>query len=107
MFWVTGIFGLALIAAPFAFGYSTNPAALWSSVILGAIVTLVSGYKLLVNDRATWEDWAQIVAGVALLLMPFLFGFSVITAALWTCIIVGAALILLPSYDLYLRADQA
>jgi hypothetical protein len=45
MFWITGMLGLAFIVAPFAFGYNDTPEALWTSVGVGAIVALVSGFK--------------------------------------------------------------
>jgi hypothetical protein len=40
MYWITGIFGLALIVAPFALSYTNSPMAMWSSIVL-------SGYQVL------------------------------------------------------------
>jgi hypothetical protein len=48
MYWLTGLLGLALVVAPFALGYSGDPTALWSSIILGTVVALVAipaGYQ--------------------------------------------------------------
>ena len=41
MNWITGILGIALFLAPFVFGYSGTPWALWISLIMGAIVTIL------------------------------------------------------------------
>lgn len=101
LYGIMSILGLALVAAPFALGYSTNPAALWSSVIIGAVVALAAGYKALANDRRIWEDVVVIIAGVAALIMPFVLGFSTIATALWAFVILGVAAVLLSGYDIY------
>ncbi len=90
MNWATVVFGLVMIMAPFLFGYTGNPAALWTSLILGVIIAVL-GY--LRNFR-----WATL-AGVVSLVAPFVLGFNGVVAALWTCLIVGAAVTLLAGYQ--------
>ncbi|MEW5960624.1 MAG: SPW repeat protein [Chloroflexota bacterium] len=45
MYWLTGILGLIMIVAPYVLGFSGDPGALWTNIILGAVVFLASGYK--------------------------------------------------------------
>jgi hypothetical protein len=101
MFWVNMILGLALILAPFALGYSTNPTALWSSIVVGAVIAIASGYKAYTNAADRWEDWVDVVAGVIAILLPFVFGFSAVTTALWTYIVLGVIVVAVAGYDLY------
>ncbi len=107
MYWLTSILGLALILAPFALGYNTNPTAMWSSIILGAIVALASGYKAITADRHVWEDVVDVVVGVVAIAIPFALGFNVITAALWTFVVLGVLTILLSGYNFYMARRGA
>ncbi len=40
--WITVILGIWLIVAPFILRYTTNPVAMWTSIITGAIVAILA-----------------------------------------------------------------
>ena len=101
MFWANMILGLALMIAPFVLGYNTNTTALWSSVLIGAVVALASGYKAYTKATDLWKDWVDIVAGAIAIVMPFVFGFNTLAVALWTCIVIGAVVVAVAAYDIY------
>ena len=42
MFWLTSILGLALSISPFVMGFASHGIALWTSLVLGMIVVVVS-----------------------------------------------------------------
>ena len=105
MYWLNMILGLALIVAPFALGYNTNVTAFWSSIILGAVIALASGYKAFAKDAAHWEDWVDVVAGVIAVLVPFVFGFSTLVTALWACVVLGVIVAALSGYRLYTTSE--
>lgn len=44
--WVAGIAGLLAVIAPFVLGFSALATAVWASVILGALIAILAGYKL-------------------------------------------------------------
>ncbi len=90
MNWVTAIAGLVMIMAPFLFGYTGNPAALWTSLIMGIILPVLGYLKA--------YKWAT-AAGVILLVAPFILGFNGVDAAMWTCLVVGAVVTLLAGYQ--------
>ncbi len=46
-YWAAGILGILAIIAPFVFGFSTLVAALWATLVLGACVAVLAGYKVL------------------------------------------------------------
>jgi uncharacterized membrane protein HdeD (DUF308 family) len=95
MYWITGILGLALILAPFVFGFSANASAMWSSIVLGAVITLASIVEGWTRDDRNWEYWVVGLAGILAILAPFVLGFSSVSGALWTAIILGAVITLL------------
>ncbi len=104
-YWLT-IVGLGLIAAPFVLGYRTDPAALWSDVLLGALIATVSSYKAAARDRARWEYWVVGVAGLLAVAAPFVLGFLVKGAAvwagvaMWTSVILGGVAATIAAYQL-------
>lgn len=106
MYWLTGILGLIMVAAPFILGYSENLTALWTSIILGLLVAIVSFYKALSKDAATWEYIVAAVVGVVAVFAPFLFGFSATTTAMWTVIILGAIIAILAGYEGFFARPQ-
>ncbi len=64
MYWLTGILGLLLVIAPFVLVFNGNPVALWTSVILGAAVVVVSAIKGWVHDTTPWEYWVAGILGI-------------------------------------------
>jgi hypothetical protein len=107
MYWLEAVLGLALIAAPFALGYRDNPTALWASVVIGVVVLLVSAYKAYAKATERWEGWVDVIAGVAAILVPFIFGFSALATALWAFVVIGVLIASLSGYDLYTSRQVA
>ena len=81
MYWLTGILGILLIIAPFILGYRGDSPALWSNVILGAIVVIVSAIKAYIPDTTRWEYWIAGIGGVLAVIAPFVLHFSAVAAA--------------------------
>ncbi len=101
MYWITGIIGVLLVIAPFVLGFTANPTALWTSVILGAAVVIVSVIKALVQDAAQWEYWLIGLLGILAIIAPFVLGFSNLTRPEWTNIILGALAIIFSAYQVF------
>lgn len=89
MYWITGVLGLILAVAPFVFGYDVNTAALWTSLLVGGATVLVSVIEAAQNDKKNWEYWTVGILGLLTVTAPFMFGFSGLTNARWTSIVVG------------------
>lgn len=96
MKWVNVISGVVLFLAPFVFGYSGTPAALWTGLIMGVVIAVLGfmqSYKWLAG------------AGLLTILAPFIFGFSGIGGALWICLIVGALVLIMDGYRGFLSKE--
>jgi small neutral amino acid transporter SnatA (MarC family) len=102
MFWLTLLLGLVLVLAPWAFGYVDNTIALWTSVILGAVMALVSGYKATARDMANWEYWIAGIAGLLALIAPFVLNFGTERTAIWTVTIIGGITLVVSAYQIVL-----
>jgi hypothetical protein len=111
MFLITGSLGLALAVAPWIFNYSSDSTAMWTSVIVGGLVLLASVVKgVLVNtedENANWEYWVAGLAGAVAIVAPFVLGFTALTAALWTSIIIGALVVIVSGYEVVVTQPRA
>jgi hypothetical protein len=101
MYWVTGIIGLALMAAPFVLGYANNTAALWASVIVGGMALIVSFVEGVVRGRDLWEYWTAVLLGIIAIVAPFIFNFSGHVTAMWTMVIAGVLLAIFAGTKVY------
>ncbi len=104
MDYIIALAGLALVGSPWLFRFSTNNAAMSSSVILGVIVLVIAGYRALAKDKGSWEEWTVGVAGVLAIIAPFVFGVS--QAAIWSMVILGVIVAALAAYQLFAAAQQ-
>jgi hypothetical protein len=107
MYWLTAILGLALGVAPFVLGYSNNAAALWTSIVLGVAVIVLSGLEVVDQSKRKWEYWAAGVAGLVAIIAPFVFGFSTVTWALWVTVGFGFLILLVSGYEVFTEQTSA
>jgi hypothetical protein len=101
MYWITGILGILLVIAPFVLGYTLDSPALWSNIILGVIVFVVSAIKGLFPDRTRWEYIIAAIMGILAILAPFALGFNMITSAMWASVVLGVVLAVLAFWGVY------
>lgn len=94
MYWLTGFLGLVSMVAPFIFNYNQNTTALWTSLIVGAALIIISIFEGIAADKERWEYWVAGAVGVVAILAPFVLGFSALGSALWTLVIIGVVTIL-------------
>jgi uncharacterized membrane protein HdeD (DUF308 family) len=85
--WINLICGVLLFISPWALGFSGDMLAARTAWV-GGIVIAVMGIAALVQF-AEWEDWIALVAGVLVIIAPWILGFAAIHYALWTCVILG------------------
>lgn len=106
MYWITGILGLAFVIAPFVLGYSGDSSALWTTIVLGAAIVVVSGYKAFADKMGKWEYWAAGICGLLAVIAPFVLGFNAQTTALWATLALGVIVAVLSGYEVLFRGPQ-
>jgi membrane-bound ClpP family serine protease len=99
MFWITSLLGVLLAIAPFVLGYTTDMPAMWTSLIIGAIVVVVSLFAQFTSalDKR-WEYWVLALAGLAAIAAPFVLGYSGLATALGISLVIGVILLLWDGY---------
>lgn len=75
------LIGILLIAAPWLLQFSDNQTATWVAVIIGAgtiVYSLLTAYELGVSPVISMPThlWMDGLAGVVLIVSPWLFGFA-------------------------------
>lgn len=101
MYWLTGLLGIASVAAPFLLGFATNGPAIWTSLTIGIVLMLSSAFEWAAEKEQRWEYWIAGIAGVAAVAAPFILGFGSITTAVWTMVIIGLAAIAAAAIKLF------
>lgn len=101
MYWITGILGLALIAAPYFLGYTGDTVAYWTSMIIGVVVVGISAIEGFFKDRDLWEYWVAGILGLGAIVAPFILGFGSNANAMWTIVITGILLAFFAGSKLY------
>jgi apolipoprotein N-acyltransferase len=96
MTWRNGalaVFGAWFIVSPFVFGLQHATFALWSSVIVGALLLLGAVWALTDHRRRDWLQWLMGVFGLYLGLLPWLAGTLRNATDVWITALVGLATI--------------
>lgn len=83
------LLGAWLIVSPWVLGYSNVVVAMTSTVAIGALLVASSAGAM--SLAAAWEEWLDVVLGVALMLAPFALGFDGVAAALQNALVTGTA----------------
>ncbi|HET7035272.1 MAG TPA: SPW repeat protein [Thermomicrobiaceae bacterium] len=89
------ILGLWLIIAPFVLGFSGQTHSEWNSVIIGILVATIAAIRIWGGRGASWLSWINAGLALWLIVSPWIYGNSDVTAILWNDIIVGAVILVL------------
>jgi len=101
---VNALLGAWLIESPWVVGFAGQRMALATFLVLGGLL-LASAIAAIVAPRA-WEEWAEVLLGVALVASPWILGFAGHRAAMQNAafaglVVAGLALWVLVTDDAY------
>jgi hypothetical protein len=85
--WINIIAGVWLIFAPFVLGYANNIPRT-NDIWLGIIVGVLAVIRAFTPSRTSWLSWANVVAGIWLIIAPFVLGYAN-AVPWWNDIILG------------------
>lgn len=106
MYLLTGALGLIAVAAPYALGYSDNSAALYTSLGVGAVLVITTILEWVSEDKQMWEYWIAGIVGIGAIAAPFVLGFSGLTNAVWTMVIIGLVTVLAVGTKLFFNRTE-
>ena|SRR5215217_639813 len=85
--WAEVVLGLVAVLSPI--WLSTDNAAMWTLIVLGALVAL-DGLASLAFPNMVYGEGIQIVLGALLFISPWVMSYSDMSGAAWTSWIIGA-----------------
>jgi len=85
--WINLICGVLLFISPWALGFSGNMTAAMTAWV-GGLVIAIMGLAALIQF-AEWEDWVALVAGVLMIVAPWIIGFAAVGYAAWAFVMLG------------------
>lgn len=91
--WAGIAIGLWMLVSPWVLGYADHDAATMNALLLGTALAVVELLNL--DQHQAAEEWIDIVAGLWLLVSPFVVGFASVSAAAVNALAVGALTVLL------------
>lgn len=100
MYRILGLLGILIMIGPFVFGYSGDPFALWTNLVIGFVVLDLAIREAVIHDRENWEYWVTVIFGLGLIGAPFLLGFGTMTTALWMTTVGGMLMVILAAIRL-------
>ena len=90
--WINLICGILLFVSPWAFRFTGDPMAARTAWIGGVIIFAMGLIALM--QFAEWEEWIALIVGALVIISPWVLGFAAIQAAMWTCVVLGAIVVL-------------
>ena len=90
----TFLAGVWLLLSPYILNFSGEPTALWTSLVAGAALVVLTAISMLVEHQGILE-FLDGLTGAVVITTPFVLSFSDVTAAMWDAVIVGAAVVAL------------
>ena len=95
--WLNLVMGAWVFIIPWSVSHSmpslSGSGAMWNFWVVGAVVFISAAMAL--QDIKPWEEWTNLIAGVWLLLSPWLFGYASQSGLLWNSVGFGLAVAIL------------
>ncbi len=85
--WANLVLAVCLFLSPWVIGFATEAAPTWNAWIAGIVLGALAVATL--SAFAEWEEWANMVIGLWLIVSPWLLGFMANVNAMWTHVILG------------------
>lgn len=102
---VNALLGAWLVLSPWVLGFQNVVVATTTTATLGALLVASSLGAMQVPQA--WEEWLDVVFGVALMLAPALLGFDSVGPALANALVAGALVTVLAIWVLVTDDDFA
>ena len=90
---INAILGIWLIISPWALGFSGETAAMTNFVIVGILLLLVS--LAATYAAKPWEEWAEFVLGIWMLISPWIVRYSTVSSAKTDAVVIGIVTLIL------------
>jgi hypothetical protein len=85
--WIILVCGVLLFVSPWAMGFAGDMAAARAAGVGGIVIAAMAIAALV--QFAEWEDWVALIAGVLMIVAPWVMGFAAMHYAAWAFVVLG------------------
>ncbi|NLS01916.1 SPW repeat protein [Rhizobium sp. P32RR-XVIII] len=85
--WANLVLAVCLFISPWVIGFAADTVPTWNAWIVAIALGALTIAALSVF--AEWEEWANLVLGLWLIVSPWLLGFAANANAMWTSVVMG------------------
>ena len=100
---VTLVLGVWTVASPWLLGFQTDATAMGNAVVIGGLIAAIG--LIAVFRPLFWEEWANLVLGVWLVISPWALEFTGIQQALVSAVVVGGGVLALTLWNMATDAE--
>jgi hypothetical protein len=97
--WINLVLAACLFIAPWVLGYTEEPMAAWTSFISAIVVGGVALAAIVAFTE--WEEWLSFALGIWVVLAPWVLGFTGVTLAVWTHVILGVLVAAIAAWEIW------
>jgi hypothetical protein len=98
--WVNLACGALLFISPWVLGFSGEMAAARTAWVGGAVIAVMAVAALM--QFAEWEDWVALIAGVLMIIAPWVLGFAAMYYAAWAFVVLGLVVALASIWEIWI-----
>lgn len=94
--WLNALIGIWFIISPWTLSFSQLSNPTWFSVVIGAILVIVSFWAAVQNkvvNWSSWQSWIALLMGILGILVTVSWGLA--ASVMWTNGVLGAVVIIL------------
>lgn len=103
---LAALIGIWFIISPWVFDYANNTAALWTSVVIGAVQLIVSAWAMAKSNSSgwnVWQTWISLLTGIWFVVQAFVYSFD--NATIWVTFILGAVTVILNLWTMAAKVE--
>ena len=78
--------------------------SMWNFWFVGSVIIVLATMAL--QSMKPWEEWINVVAGIWMILSPWIFGYSTDRALMWNSLAVGLIVTILSAFALPVALSQ-
>jgi hypothetical protein len=97
--WINLFLAILLFISPWALGFSAQqPAAgnAWiSAIVIGALAVGALG------AFREWEEWVNLLAGIWVIISPWILGFAAVAYAMWAHVVLGVLVAAMAAWEIW------
>jgi len=97
--WINVVLAGCLFLAPWVLGFAEERYAAWNAWISAVVIAALAIGAL--SAFQEWEEWLNLVAGIWVVVAPWVLGFAAVVAAMWTHVILGLLIAAAAAWEIW------